>query len=189
MSFGAWRFESSQPHSESLSARRGGRAAALVLAAEGANPTDIGRRMGIPRPTVRDWLAGNVARRTLQLPPGSCSQCGFEHECVELPAVDVYLLGLYLGDGCLAAHPRGVFRLRIVLDAKYPRIIDECKAAIAEVGPRNRVGVVDYRTWVEVNAYSRRWPCLFPQHGLEGSTFARSPWSLGSGSSSPVRPA
>jgi hypothetical protein len=28
---------------------------------------------------------------------------------------------MYLGDGCLSAHPRGVFKLRISLDARYPR--------------------------------------------------------------------
>jgi hypothetical protein len=32
-----------------------------------------------------------------------------------------YLLGLYLGDGCISRHPRA-WRLRIVLDDKYPKL-------------------------------------------------------------------
>lgn len=77
-----------------------------------------------------------------------------------------YLLGLYLGDGCLAAHPRGVFKLRITLDAKYPGIVDECAAAIADTVPDNRV-MRRPRHYgdIEVYAYSTRWPQLLPQHG------------------------
>jgi hypothetical protein len=78
-----------------------------------------------------------------------------------------YLLGIYLGDGCLAAHKRGVFRLEIALDGVYPRIIAECEAATSLVVPANRATVkprVGDRT-VDVTAYSQHWPCLFPQPG------------------------
>jgi hypothetical protein len=33
------------------------------------------------------------------------------------------------------------------------------------VMPRNRTARVDLRTWHELYAYSKAWPCLFPQHG------------------------
>lgn len=33
-----------------------------------------------------------------------------------------YLLGLYLGDGCISQHARRVWHLRITLDKKYPAI-------------------------------------------------------------------
>jgi hypothetical protein len=78
-----------------------------------------------------------------------------------------YLLGVYLGDGCLTSHRRGVFRLEIALDGAYPQIIAECEAATSLVMPLNRVLVkprAEERT-VDVSAYSRHWPCLFPQHG------------------------
>ena len=51
----------------------------------------------------------------------------------------VYLLGLYLGDGSIASHPRGVFRLRISLDRAYPVIMAECQAAMALIMPSNKV--------------------------------------------------
>ena len=58
----------------------------------------------------------------------------------------VYLLGLYLGDGMITQAPRRVFRLRIVLDQKYPGIIDRCAEAMKDVsglpgreGPKGRV--------------------------------------------------
>lgn len=40
-----------------------------------------------------------------------------------------YLLGLYLGDGCIAEGPRAD-RLRIALDTHYPNIISDCVQAI-----------------------------------------------------------
>jgi hypothetical protein len=78
-----------------------------------------------------------------------------------------YLLGLYLGDGYIVHHRRGVYRLTITLDAKYPSIVSECRAAIEAVMPTGRVGV-QFRhggtcAWV-VNS-SKQWPCLIPQHG------------------------
>ncbi|MGH2961723.1 MAG: hypothetical protein ACRDL3_05960 [Solirubrobacterales bacterium] len=74
---------------------------------------------------------------------------------------------MYLGDGCLASHRRGVFRLEITLDGLYPRIIAECEAATSLVMPSNRVSVKAraQERAVDVSAYSQHWPCLFPQHG------------------------
>lgn len=72
---------------------------------------------------------------------------------------------MYLGDGYIAAHARGVYGLRISLDMRYPVIIEECAAAIRAIAPANRVSCVSRRSWVEVMCWSKSWPCLFPQHG------------------------
>jgi hypothetical protein len=72
---------------------------------------------------------------------------------------------MYLGDGYIATHPRGVYRLRISLDWRYPGIIVECATAIKEIVPANRVGCVSRGTWIELSCYSKLWSCLFPQHG------------------------
>lgn len=78
-----------------------------------------------------------------------------------------YLLGLYLGDGHIAEHPRGVLRLRIFLDCSYPALIAECRKAVASVsvGRPLTVGVADRGGCVYVNSYWKHWTCLFPQHG------------------------
>jgi hypothetical protein len=136
----------------------------LALAGQGLSTSEVARRLGVPRSTVRDWLAG-------RLPAGfhrggtGCAGCGGSHDLSALPPVYVYLLRMYLGDGCLSPHPRGVFKLRISLDARYPGIAAECEQAIRAVMPRNRVGRVGYGGWNELFAYSKSWPCLFPQHG------------------------
>jgi Homeodomain-like domain-containing protein len=140
---------------------------ALDLAADGLNASAIARETGIPRTTVRDWLRNGAPRgRSGQSGP-SCAQCGAAaHPFAELSTSYVYLLGLYLGDGCISSHARNVYRLRISLDAKYPRIIAACSSAMRDVVPCNSVSEqLIQDSWVEVHAYSKSWPCLFPQHG------------------------
>jgi len=98
---------------------------------------------------------------------------------VRSPAEYAHLLGLYLGDGHLARHPRDVWRLTIYLDARYPGIIAEARDAMAAVLGRQAVGLAGKPGCVGVNAYSKHWPCLFPQHG-EGRKHERAiellPW-------------
>jgi Homeodomain-like domain-containing protein len=133
--------------------------AALALAERGENATDIARRLAVPRRTVSDWVRGSVPRTAV---PGGRAQ---GDEFADLPPAYVYLFGLYLGDGCIATHPRGVYRIRFSLDTRYPQIIAECVGAISAVMPANRVGQVSHGTWVEVYCYSKAWSRLFPQHG------------------------
>lgn len=132
----------------------------------GLNACAIARATGIPRATVRDWIAGRVPRKE-EGPRGRCSVCGHaEHARDALPPEYAYLLGIYLGDGCISPHPRGVFRLRVTLDAAYPQIIDEVAGSMSVLVP-NRVGrrKGGAKNCFEVWSYSRSWPCLFPQHG------------------------
>jgi hypothetical protein len=79
-----------------------------------------------------------------------------------------YLLGIYLGDGHIAGHRRGVYCLSVHLDAAYPQIIGEVFRAMRRVMPNNRANVVRHHRWnsVRVTCYSKAWPALFPQHGV-----------------------
>jgi hypothetical protein len=133
----------------------------------GLSKKAISRITGIPRRTVQDWLAGQVPRGA-RLSGESCPDCGHPpHRPEELPArAYAYLLGLYLGDGHVARFRR-TMALRVFLDSRYPRIIAECVWAIRRVLPENRVSAA--RTppvnLVRVQACSKQWPCLLPQHG------------------------
>jgi hypothetical protein len=71
---------------------------------------------------------------------------------------------LYLGDGCIS-RDRRVWKLRIVVDKKYPAIIDRCRAALDTLMPGQHAGIIMKKGCVEVWLYSKHWPCLFPQHG------------------------
>ena len=130
----------------------------------GYNASAVARLTNIPRSTVRGWMNGQA--------PGARRIMAGEAP-LNLPAY-VYLLGIYLGDGSISAHARGVYRMRLHLDLRYPGIVDECHAALQAVAPRNRVHRLyrrshytgrDAVTHVDVSSYSKRWVELFPQHG------------------------
>jgi hypothetical protein len=143
-------------------------ATVLEFVRKGLNDCEIARRTGIPRGTVRCWRIGQVPKFDRE--PGKdgrigrpCAVCGGQP--LALPQLAyTYLLGLYLGDGCLAAHPRNVYRLRISCANAYPGLIRLCEQAITEVLPVkvNRIG---RQGCFEVYSYSKHWICLFPQHG------------------------
>jgi hypothetical protein len=82
------------------------------------------------------------------------------------PADYAELLGLYLGDGHISQMPRAQ-RMRLTLDAKYPRIVDDAAELIARIVPWNAVGrqCSHGGRMATLYAYHRHWACLFPQHG------------------------
>ena len=118
---------------------------ALELVRAGWNDCEIAREMGIPRRTIRDWRSGRTPDfDRVRTQPGrgarGCAVC--DGDPLRLPhAAFTYLLGLYLGDGYIAAHHRGVFRLRIVCANAYPELIGLCHAAMAEVLPNKVSGL------------------------------------------------
>ena len=128
------------------------------LIATGFNDCAIARATGVNRRTVMDWRhQGPMRQRRSSVCP-RCDGASLDDSAY------VYLLGLYLGDGCLSWHRRDVYCLRISLDTKYPNIIAECARAMAVVGGR-RVAQSPAKGCIVVNASWKHWPCVFPQHG------------------------
>jgi hypothetical protein len=74
------------------------------------------------------------------------------------------LLAMYLGDGCISQHPR-TQRLRIVLDRKYPGIIDDARNLLERCFPHNDVDAVKAPGCVHVSVYCSHLACVLPQHG------------------------
>ncbi len=139
------------------------------LGAQGLNISEIARAVGVARSTVRWWLADNTPgeRMRARSLKSWCRRCApgedpFPHL---VDSAYAYLLGMYLGDGCLSDHRRGVKRLRVSLDTAYPMIIEECASAVSLVVPRNKVSLVSCPgNCVVVSSWSKHWPCHIPQH-------------------------
>ena len=144
---------------------------ALRLVEAGLDDAEVARRTGIPRETVRAWRGGRVPERAQRALDGipECDRCGGPpHEYDRLPVRDyAYLLGLYLGDGCIAQTAKRGYSLRISLDAAYPGIISCARAAVAAVkgGPLPHVAPHAACACVVITSCWKAWPCLLPQHG------------------------
>jgi hypothetical protein len=149
------------------------------LLAQNLSIAEVARRSCIPRGTIRSWLANGLDETLRTRSAGEEGPCEFYYYVRNLSESSyAYLLGLYLGDGCISEHQRGVFRLRIFQDQKYPSLIHQCMIAMRWVLP-NKVGLVQGEGCKEIYSYSKHWPCVFPQHGV-GPKFTRSivlePW-------------
>jgi len=97
-----------------------------------------------------------------------CPRCSDTPTSPAQRADYAYLLGLYLGDGCIspAGDPaKGVWKLRVICCDAWPGLIQECARAMRAVRPDNKVMMVRKEGCTEVLSCSRHWLCLFPQHG------------------------
>jgi hypothetical protein len=138
---------------------------ALKLIAAGASLNATSKQTGINRSTLREWR-DSPDRAITAATPATCCRCSEAPRAPEALAAYRYLLGLYLGDGCLskAAH-KGVWVLRISCDDHWPGLQDECARAVAAVMPANKVNRVGSTGCHDIQSCSKHWPCLFPQHG------------------------
>ncbi|MGW1547018.1 transcriptional regulator [Streptomyces sp. NPDC002346] len=136
---------------------------ALGLIAQGFSQNSVSKQTGISRAAIRSWqtriepLGWNRA--------AACPRCGGLPSDPENPAAYAYLLGLYLGDGCISSARRGVYFLRIACADAWPGLIDACAEAMQIVRPGNKVFRVQRQGCQNVTCHSKHWPCLFPQHG------------------------
>ena len=152
----------------------------------GLNDCEVARRLGVPRRTVRDWRI-RVPRRERPL----CLRCWRPTSLVLFSAADyAELLGLYLGDGHISPFPR-TERLRLMLDAKYPVIVDDAAALLdrvvldCTVGRQLRPRGPHGRRCGRTTATGR---CLLPQHGpgkKHDRAIVLEPWQRAAGRAAP----
>jgi hypothetical protein len=140
---------------------------ALSLAADGMSDSQIERQIGIPAHTVRTYRRRPPRRaRRLRDGEGWCARCGqAAHDFASLdPSAYSYLLGSYLGDGCLGGRRRSL-QLRIACDAQYPGLIDEISATIEAVRGRRPALAGPKNGCITVVSGWTQWACYLPQHG------------------------
>lgn len=134
---------------------------ALALVTQGRSLNSVSKQTGISRWALRTWQ-----KRLTPLRPGAARCC----RCAAPPAPPgdapnyAYLLGLYLGDGCVS-RLRRTYSLRIACADAWPGLIEECARAVKAIRPGNKVFRVQRQGCVAVTAYNPHWPCLLPQHG------------------------
>jgi hypothetical protein len=139
---------------------------AISLVAHGESLRAVSSATGIARSTLRDWR--DNPEKLGPSRKGACPRCSEVRSTAEPQGDYAYLLGLYLGDGCISRQGparKDVWKLRIMCADAWPGLQEECKQAMLAVRPGNSVMTVQRDGCVEVFSYSKHWPCLFPQHG------------------------
>jgi hypothetical protein len=112
---------------------------ALALSGQGLSDAEVARICGVFEGSVRHWRHQGRRSDILVDPRRACPRCSgrpLDHRAYS------YLFGLYLGDGHLAHHRRGVLRLTIACGDDWPGLIDAAAAVMptSSVGRRRQTG-------------------------------------------------
>jgi hypothetical protein len=133
----------------------------MALMETGRGDSDIARVTGIPRSTISGWRHGRGIRYHRRLATARPEWRPRDPEPYS------YLLGLYLGDGCIVTSRGTAAWMVITLDAAYPGIVESAAAAIEVCFPDAPVRRYA-RSEGSVAAVQVSHPSLpfaFPQHG------------------------
>lgn len=137
---------------------------ALKLLATGLSVSEVSRRTGVSRAAIREWRDNPAVLEPKM--HARCFRCSDPPGEPATPRAYSYLLGQYLGDGCISHAgdgSKGVWALRISCADSWPGVMAECAAAMERVLP-NRVFYAPSVGCTMVTSTSKHWPCLFPQH-------------------------
>ena len=133
----------------------------MTLMEIGRGDYEIARLTGVPRATVGAWRHGRGI--TLHLRVATARPAWRPKN----PQAYCYLLGVYLGDGCIHVLSRRSACLVVTLDSSHPGIVEAVMDATRAVLPD--VPVITYsRMGGSVTAVQVNHPALpfaFPQHG------------------------
>lgn len=134
------------------------RKAVLAQIEAGASLRSVSLDTGISRSVLREWRDRGAEPKQRE---HGCPIC-----VCALPAPSdtyLYLLGLYLGDGCISEAARTT-ALRIACADAWPGIANACANALEAVSGRKSYRIARQGCH-EILALWKHWPCLFPQHG------------------------
>ncbi|MDX2079002.1 MAG: transcriptional regulator [bacterium] len=136
------------------------------------NKSHIAEDLGIPRGTVKDCIKRYKSVENFDKYLDERKTLGLDNP-VEVAIKDLewrkayaYLLGTYLGDGCIDLMPnKRTYRMRIAQDKHYTGLIQACVDTINIVLPQNSVSLNSAPGCVQITVYSTHLVQLFPQHG------------------------
>lgn len=154
-----------------------------TLVDQGLNQCQVARATGIPRGTLRGWLKRGFCpqtgiSKTRAMPDAST----YLNQSEDRRKAYSFILGEYLGDGCIRTMPRGVYRLDIYNDRKYEGLNQLIETRMKSILPDNKVTRLPHGSncW-DIAVYSKNLPVLFPQIG-KGKKHLRkielTPWQL-----------
>ncbi|MEY9861941.1 hypothetical protein ABH935_007584 [Catenulispora sp. GAS73] len=144
------------------------RARSIAMCRAGVPNAEIARSLDVPKGTVGSWKFDDRTRNP-DLYPKTRAETPYCPRCdgAELDRTAYsYLLGLYLGDGCITKAPQHrVHTLTIACGDAWPGLIEAASEALRAVAPPCGVTRLQRVGMTEVKMYSSHWVCMFPQHG------------------------
>ena len=128
----------------------------------GVNKSTLSNKYNIPRGTIKYWIDN---RDTIFISKTSDKDISLIIEEIKNnKELYNYILGLYLGDGCISPQKMS-YKLRITQDNKYPNSVNEIKNLLNSFF-KNNVFVCIPKGCTVIAIYDKNLPLYFPQHGV-----------------------
>jgi hypothetical protein len=125
---------------------------APFLIEQGCSLRSISLSAGTSRSTLRYWRDYSEPRIRVS----DCPRCVQPAGLPEPSRDNAYLLGLYLGDGCISPvgdARKGVWALRITCADAWPGLLAECMCALTALRPAKKVSTLHRQGCTEVLAW------------------------------------
>lgn len=130
---------------------------------DGLNFREISQILKVHKSTVSYWARNSFKITNPKLP---ASAEALRKCCVQNKQHYSYIIGCYLGDGCISKLQR-TYKLRISSSTAHPDIIKQRKRSLEKIFPLNKVAVSKIKSaeCVEIRVHNSGIPIIFPRHG------------------------
>jgi DNA-binding transcriptional regulator WhiA len=126
----------------------------------GKNKSQLEKEYNISRSTIRYWIDN---KDSIFIPKTTDKTLDvIIQEIKNNKETYNYILGLYLGDGCISPHKMS-YKLRITQDNKYPKSIIDIKNILNSFFPNNTF-TCNPKGCTVIGIYDKNLPLYFPQH-------------------------
>ncbi|TXG77042.1 hypothetical protein E6Q11_03455 [Candidatus Dojkabacteria bacterium] len=130
---------------------------------DGAPLRQIAKELGVGESTVFYWKQNNFTTGTRTI---STTKEDIINICKSCAPYYVYILGCYLGDGCISQFPR-TKKLEIFSGSAHPSIIDDQIRSLNILFNQNKVNSIKHPSYnmYTITVYNKSLDQYFPQHG------------------------
>jgi DNA-binding transcriptional regulator WhiA len=137
----------------------------LIDFKNGKNKCQLSRDYNISRGTIRYWIDNQDKIFNNEYYKYNKKDKPIEtiiQEIKNKKEIYSYILGLYLGDGCISESKMS-YKLRIAQDNKYPQLIEIIKEKLNSFFTNN-VFVCNPKGCKQISIHDKNLPLYFPQH-------------------------
>ena len=128
----------------------------------GKNKSQLEKIYGIPRNTIRYWIDNELKTKAVRKKDKPLEE--IIEEIKQNKEDYSFILGLYLGDGCISPN-RTSYKLRITQDDKYPNLKNIINYRVNNFFTNKSFMQNRKKNCSDIGVNDKNLPLYFPQHG------------------------
>lgn len=136
-----------------------------VLVEKGLSIKDVSISLNCSKTKIRYWLRKYGLKTDISINKYRDGFISLENYVNHRYELYSYIYGLYLGDGCVHRHKKGVYALTISLDSKYMELINVVRNSLSEFSG-NKVRSYLRGNYYNLSIYGKHICDIFIKYGV-----------------------